>query len=196
MEEQLTERSDMEVDEEDGEEVDEEDGEDEDEEYEEGREDEEDGEEEEEEEDGEDEEDELDEDARSKLPSKKPRKPPTRTNKVIDPPCTRCVKFQLQCVAQLRGKSACYECGRQKLRCTPISTGRTISGPARTKASGSKRVVKKGRAKEVKSSAFVADSSSDSGSTEEEKVVYVKKSDRRVTFAREVQKASAPAPRA
>ena len=57
------------------------------------------------------------------------RNPPAKGLHPMIPPCLRCVRTQRECWSQLHGISACWDCGRMKMKCERISGGDAQPAP-------------------------------------------------------------------
>ncbi|KAM6493519.1 hypothetical protein JOM56_011653 [Amanita muscaria] len=87
-----------------------------------------------------------------------PRPKPTRSDKEMVPPCIRCTKLKRTCWQQLRGISACYDCGSQKLKCVRPEIGQDSSAPAPTRP---QKENQPSRRKSQKSKRVITDSEQD-----------------------------------
>ncbi|KAM6490265.1 hypothetical protein JOM56_014242 [Amanita muscaria] len=77
----------------------------------------------------------------------KRRNRPIRGSKLMKIPCINCTKLGRECWEQMRGKTACYRCGRQKLRCDKpgdMASGKWKRTSVKLKRASSVKLSKKG----------------------------------------------------
>src|SRR6201999_406985 len=67
--------------------------------------------------------------------ARRSRPVPAKGDRLMDPPCERCVKNGRECWTRRHGISACWDCGKMKMKCVP-ATRDAVPAPAGSQSTG------------------------------------------------------------